>query len=55
VPLGAVPALSWCGEVSLEGILIIIDMDSHSHAVSSLLLNHRPQRDLAPGKAPRSV
>ena len=24
VPLGAVPALSWCGEVSLGGILIII-------------------------------
>jgi len=24
VPLGAVPALSWCGEVSLGGIIIII-------------------------------
>jgi len=24
VPLGAVPALSWCGEVSLEGKQIII-------------------------------
>jgi len=24
VPLGAVPALSWCGEVSLEGKDIII-------------------------------
>ena len=24
VPLGAVPALSWCGEVSLEGILITV-------------------------------
>jgi len=25
VPLGAVPALSWCGEVSLGGIHIIIN------------------------------
>jgi len=32
VPLGTLPVLSWCGEVSLEGILSIIDMDSHSHA-----------------------
>ena len=28
VPLGAVPALSWRGEVSLGGILIIICFDS---------------------------
>ena len=32
VPLGAVPALSWCGEVSLGGILIIeCVMDTRSH------------------------
>ena len=28
VPLGAVPAPSWCGEVSLGGIHIIITVDS---------------------------
>jgi len=28
VPLGAVPALSWCEEVSLGGILIIV---MHTH------------------------
>jgi len=27
VPLGAVPALSWCGEVPLGGILIIIVLE----------------------------
>jgi len=30
VPLGVVPALSWCGEVSLEGILIINHTDRNS-------------------------
>ena len=32
VPLEAVPALSWCGEVSLGGIRIIIQQtDKHRH------------------------
>jgi len=26
VPLGAVPALSWCGEVPLGGIILIISI-----------------------------
>jgi len=39
VPLGAVPALSWCGEVSLGGILIIVAdavrQDRTRHVVST--------------------
>ena len=42
--MGALPALSWCGEVSLGGILIIIEYSSFRRAL--YLFSHWPLQDI---------